>query len=500
MSNAASFSGALVSSVLIPVAALSGVAHAGPVDLVGFGAPAIGRGGGGVALTDGAQTAFRNPATLQDMTASQLVLGVSLLRMQFEPVPSFWWDTNRDGFIDDSDDPLRVDVDPDPADAIWVALGRPIGSRFGIAFNAMIPVRRMLRIETFEPSLPNYFMLANRAQRFDMALSFGWEQLNGISVGGGVEVIARARYALTTTLDLSLRGAEEGDDELGALVTDIELDAHTMVLDLVPGLAPIASVHWDVGRLVPPLDGLSLGGAYRGSTGLPVDVTVDLQANVAAQDVGEAEDVGVSILVPIHLAVFDHYVPARWSMGVAWTQADLFRLYVDAYHTIWSPMPLSVAHVVDTEIQSQLLALPDPEVADGNQLQASLRNTWSTRLGGELQLPALSVGGRVEQVVFRLRAGGGWEPSPLVSQSATTALLDADRLILAGGAGIAHGDPFELVSGPVSWDLHGQVQLLGSGELPVDTTPYREGAPVYGGTIPIGGVVWATGLQWAIDY
>ncbi len=477
-----------------------GTASAGPVDLVGFGAPAMARAGGGVALTDGAQTAFRNPATLQDMELAELAVGASLFRMQFAPFPDVWWDTNQDGLIDDQDTPLELDQPVDPADAVWVALGRPIGSRFGIAFNAVVPVRRMLRIQTFEPSLPEYFMLENRAQRFDMALSFGWEQLDGISVGGGVEVIARARYSLTTTLDVTVRGAQEGDTDAGSLVTDLALDPHEMTLDIVPGLAPVASLYIDFGRFLPVLDGLTLGGVFRGATGLPVDVTVDVQANITAQDVGEAADIGTTILVPIHLSVYDHYVPTRWSLGAAWSRPDLLRIYADAYRTRWAGMPISVAHVVDTEVQSQLLSLPDPTVADGNPLDATLRNTWSARAGGEITLPAIHVGGRADALRPILRAGWGYEPTPLVSQASTTALLDADRLILAGGAGVEHLDPFGLVEGPVRWDLFGQVHVLGQGELPVDTTAYRAGAPVDGGSIPVGGMLWTAGLQWSIDH
>lgn len=477
-----------------------GAAWAGPVDMVGFGAPAMGRAGGGLTLSDGAQSVFLNPALLTQMESSQLVVGFTLLRGNMAEAPPVWWDTNRDGVVDDQDSPLQVSVDPDPADALQLALGRPIGKRFGVAFDMMLPVRRMLRIQTYEPSLPTYIIQDNRAQRFDMALGFGWEQLPGISVGGAVEVIARARFTLDTTLDVTVRGAQEGDTNVGALVSELSLDPHTMMLDIVPGLAPVASVNWEVGELIPALRGLAIGSTYRGSTGLPVDVLVDVQANLQATDVGELDPVGTTLMVPIRLDIFDHYVPARWAAGASWTWPEHLRAFVDVRHTWWRPMPLSVAHVIDTSVQSQLLQLPDPTVADGNQLSATLRNTWSLRAGGDAWLPRWQSGGGIGWLQGVVRAGAGYEPSPLVSQQAITSMLDADRLILAAGLGVAHGDPFGLITGPVTWDLHGQVQLLGKGDLPVDTTPYRPGAPVDGGTIPIGGVLWAAGLQWGIDY
>ncbi|MCB9777776.1 MAG: hypothetical protein H6742_04365 [Alphaproteobacteria bacterium] len=478
----------------------TGFAWAGPVDLVGFGSPAIGRGGGGVALVDGAQTVFRNPATLQDMQSSQLAVGFHLMRGSFDPVQDLWWDTNQDGRVDDSDAPLSVPVDMESADAVWVSLGRPIGGRFGIGFNGVLPVRRLLRIETFEPSLPEYFLLANQAQRFDMALGFGWEQLPGISVGGGVQLISRARLTMNTTLDVTVRAADDGDTDVGTLVTDLQLDPHAMTLDIVPGLAPMASLYWDAGALVPALQGLTAGFCWRGSTGLPVDVAVDVQANILADDLGELDPVGITALVPLRFEFFDHYVPTRVDAGLAWTTPDVFRVYADLRRTWWAPMQVSVGHVVDTEVQSQLLALPDPVVTDGNDLDVVIGNTWSVRAGGEVRLPAWEPGGEVGRLQGIIRAGAGFEPTPLRGQRANTALLDSDRLILAGGLGIEHGDPFGLISGPVSWDVHTQVHMLGQGSLAVDTTPYRPGAPVDGRPLPIGGTVWAAGLQWAIDY
>ncbi|NOY26785.1 MAG: hypothetical protein GXP62_13010 [Oligoflexia bacterium] len=477
-----------------------GAALAGPVDLIGFGSPAIGRGGGGVALVDGAQGVFRNPAGLADMPGAQAVLGAQLVRGRFDQVPDVWWDTNRDGLVTDADSPLQVNVQPDPADAIWLALGRPIGSRFGIALNATIPVQRVLRVQTFEPSLPNYAFLDNQAQRFDMALGFGWEQLPGLSVGLSVEVIARTRLTFDATLDVTLTGAGKDGQDLSALIGDLTLDPHAMTLDIVPGLAPVAAVYWDVGKLLPALDGLAIGTTYRGASGLPVDVGVDLQANFNIEDVGSLDPVGVTLVVPLNLSLYDHYVPARWAMGAAWSLPDRLRLYVDVNRTMLAAMPLSIAHTVNTEVQSQLLSLADPVVGDGNEVDVTLRNTWSTRGGAEISLPRWDLGGEIGWLQGVLRVGAGYQPTPLVSQGTDSAVLDADRLILAGGLGVAHGDPFGLIAGPISWDAHVQVQTLGRGTLPVDTTPYRPGAPVDQGGLPIGGKIWMAGLQCAINY
>ena len=116
-------------------------------------------------------------------------------------------------------------------------------------------------------------------------------------------------------------------------------------------------------------------------------------------------------------------------------------------------------------------------------------------------LPEISVSSKAETLRIRLRGGGGLEPSPLVSQGGRTALIDSDRLVFACGLGLEHGDPFDLVAGPVRWDLHLGVQPLASGTLDVgDQTPYRPGAPVDGAAIAVGGRLLSAGAQWSVDF
>lgn len=488
--------------VLLPaflLALLAGPAAAGPVDLYGFDSRSMGRGGGGVALADGPGDVFRNPALLDELQGLQLSLGYTLARGEFEPFPEVWWDTNRDGLVDETDTPLRVSSDMDPADGLMFGLGRPVGERFGIAFAGYFPKDRLLRIDTFDSSLPTWFMYDNRAHRYELSLGFGWEQLPGLSVGGAVEVVTRVRLNVVLTLDMTVSGAEEGDSGLGDVVEEIALDVHQLEVDLVPSFAPVASLHWDMGQLLPPLDGLHLGAAFRGSSGLPVDVVVDIQGNVRAEDVGELEPLVIPLLAAVRLDIFDHYVPDRLTLGLAWDREPL-RLYADLQRTWWNRMRLNVAQASGS-VTLPLVSLQDPALVDGNPYALELGAVTSVRLGGEVQLPELPLSTRAGALRPRLRAGGGLEPSPLRSQGPRTALIDADRLVFACGVGVEHDDPLELVAGPVRWDLHLGVQPLATGKLDVgDQTPYRPGAPVDGASIPVGGRLWSAGLQWSFDF
>jgi len=474
-------------------------AFAGPVDIYGFDARTMGRGGGGVALSDGPGDLFRNPALLQQMELFEAQLGYTLARSSFAPFPDVYWDTNQDGIVDDTDTPLQPSSAVDPADALTIGLGRPVGDRFGLAIAAYVPKDRLLRIDTFDSSLPNWFMYANRPHRYELMVGFGWEQFPGVSVGGAVEMVTRVRMRITLTLDVGVTGAGEGDESLGDLVDQVGLDVHQLEVDLVPAFAPVASLAWDVGELIEPLDGLHLGMSYRGRTGLPVDVSVDLQGNISAEELGELEPLVVVLLSSIQMDIFDHYVPDRLLVGAAWDE-DPVRLYVDLERTWWNFMRLNVVQSEGT-LDTQLLSLPDNTIADRNPYSLELSATTSVRAGGEFAFAEIPLSTNAEYLRFRVRGGGGLVPSPLVSQGGKTALIDADRMVLSAGFGAEHRDPFELVGGPVNWDIHATMQLLASGQLDVgDATPYRPGAPVDGASIPVGGKLWSAGAQCSLAF
>jgi hypothetical protein len=486
--------------LLLP-AILARPALAGPVDVFGFGADSMGRAGSGVALAASPSGVFANPAGMARMPRSELMLGYSLQRGDFADLPGLRWDTNQDGLISDSDAPLRLDSDPLPADGLSFALGRPVGKRFGVALAGFVPTRGLLRIHTFEPSLPTWFLYENRLQRYELILGFGWEQLPGVHIGGAVELITRARYQLTATMDAKVRGAQEGDSDAGQLIGPIVFDAHEMVIDLVPSYAPIVALHWDVGEAIPPLEGLELGGTWRGAVGLPVDVQVDLQANIDVQDVGDLDPLTIPVVAPFHLSVYDHYVPSRLALGVGYVHpGGRGQVGLDLVRTAWQEMQLNVAHTVSAEVQTPLVQIAEGTIEDGNALSVELRPVWSIRGGGEWWLPPLSTDGRWGTLRLGLRGGGGLEPSPLVSQTSQSSLLDADRFLVAGGLGLQHADPFGIVGGPVNWDAFAQLHRYAEGELQVGGGADRPGRPVGDVPIPIGGHLLAAGMQWSFEY
>lgn len=476
------------------------VAFAGPADTFGFGAAAMGRGLGGIALSDDVAGVFVNPAGLRELQQGTALLGYSLLRHDLPDMPSVRWDTNRDGLVDERDEPLSVNADYGRWDGLQLGLGRPLGNRIGLAVNAFIPADRLIDISTFDPSVPTWFMYENRQRRFEMAVGFGWEQLPGLYLGGTIQILTRNRFSLNATLSGTARGARSEDDQLLQLVEDVTLDIHSMSLDLEPELSPMIGMLWDVGTQIPSLDGLRLGATWRGPTSMLVDVDVDLQIDLAASEVGDLEDLTVAALTPFTLLAVDHYLPAQWGFGISYEHEDVLRVYVDARHTRWDQMPLNIS-VVSGEVVLPLNSDDPIALSDGNEHLVVLQSTWSPRMGGEVKLPTWTINDFIGPVSPVVRAGWSMEPTPLRELGENIATVDTDRMVISGGFGVQHGTPFELVAGPVSWDVFGQIHPLASGAVPVSyADPYLPGAPIGASSIPVGGRLWAAGLQWRMAY
>lgn len=469
--------------------------------MFGFGARKMGRAGGGVAVDDGVEDVVLNPAALPGNPNPEVIVGFLGAQMAFAEIPGLWWDTDRDGRLTELDDPLDVNGGYDPVQAVILGARRPIGERFAFGAGLVLPVNRLLRLQTFEPQLPTYFMYANRVQRYELGIGAGYHIWGGISVGAGITSVSRASYRLDATLDVTLSGAEEGDEDAGDVV-GLALDAHAMELDLVPGVTLHFALQWDAGQAVPALDGLVIAGSWRGEAGLPVEVDVDLQVNVATEDTADLESILLPLVLQVELGLFDHYVPEQWVGGVAYTLLDTATVSGEVRWTRWDRMPMSVARVLSSSLEGAAVDFGEDPVDDENDYTITMTSTVSPRVGLDLRMPAIAAGDRFGELRILARGGFGYESTPLESQTTASALLDSDRVIFSLGAGVEHDDPFRrAVRRRVHWDGYFQYHLLANGELvrPEPDAP-TAGYPVGGGSVPIGGHLLAAGLQWSLEY
>lgn len=474
------------------------VAHAGPIAAYGFGGAAIGRGQGGLAIADGGMTVFRNPALLQELAWAEAAYGYALNRSAFPAPPPLHWDTNRDGQLDDADDPLTLSADRPRADGSMVSMARNVGDRMGVALNAFMPTDQFLRLRTTEPALPAWVMHGNRTQRLELAVGLGVEVVNGFSIGIASEMVGKAKYRINGTIDIAAGAATDAEATADDLIEYVRVDVHEMTLDLVPRLVPMLGVHWDVGTIAEALQGTTLAATWRGSSGVPVEADIDLQINGRLAEVGDLESVNLALVIPVELSIFDHFVPERWSVGMAY-QHNSVRIYADAHRTRWSAMQVNVAHLSEAAIRSQMFQVDEDSVDDANDYSVEFRDTTSVHSGFEVRLPTWRSGPNQGPVELTIRGGGAYIPSPLTSQGASTAFLDSDRFLVSGGIGLVHRDALDLVPGPVAWDAYVSQQRLAEGAL-IPDGEVRPGSPIDGRPIPVGGQMWSAGVQGTVSF
>lgn len=452
-------------------------------------------------MDDGAESVLLNPATLAGTDIPEVSIGFLAADMRFTEMPGLWWDTNRDGRLTSDDPPLELADRYDPVQAVILGATRPIGPTINLGIGLLVPVQRLLRLSTFEPSLPTYFMYSNRVQRYELGVSGAWRPWGGLSVGVGVTMIPRARYRLAGTLDMTVSGAEDGDTDASDVLA-MGLDVHAMELDLIPGIAPHVGLHWDAGKAVPALRGLAFGASWRGEAGLPVDVDIDLQINAGTEDVGDLEDLVLPLLLGVQLGVFDHYVPEQWVGGAAYTLLDTATISGEVRFTRWDRMQVSIAQVASASVSGGAVDFGEDPVVDGNPYDITMEPTISPRVGLDLRLPPVNGGARFGEIHVLARGGFGYEPTPLARQTAASALLDSDRVVFSVGAGVEHNDPFRrAVERRSRLDAYFQYHLLATGALvrPDPGVP-TAGYPVSASSIPIGGHLLAAGLQWSLEY
>lgn len=488
-------------SLCVLAQALMVPALASPAEAFGFGARAVGRGGAGVAMPGDAGSAMLNPASLADRVGSQAYFNYPLVRYSFDETAAVWWDTNRDGLISEDDAGLDLNGGYDPSDHFSFGIDRSFKDKVFLGFSVLLPKDRLLRLHTVEPELPSYVMYNNRFNRYGLALALAGEPVRSLQLGVGVQLLSHSTIDVALTIDAAVAGEPDEDTSLDDVVA-AELDIHDVDFDLISDAIPTAGLRWDIGELVPALDGLAIGAAWRGQGELPVALTIDGQINASAEEIGDLDPITAVVLLDASALLMDHYMPTQLNAGVSYTFRDRVSAYADLLHTRWAGMKLNVTTVGDAAVQTTLVDLSELVITDGNGTgHVVWRNTTGFRVGADARLPELPFPERLSPAHLGLRAGFGVEPSPLVQQGADTALLDADRLIFAGGLGLTHAPIFQLTEGPIAWDLFTQVHVLAQGELdrPATDAP-RAGYPTAGGNIPIGGRFYTAGLQWSMDY
>jgi hypothetical protein len=504
--------------VLLVAASRPSSTSASPADLFGAGGPSLGRAGSGLATDSDPLATFRNPAALGFAPGSEITLGFHLggirLRCFGEPIsrsprecPSIILaDGNRDGVVDRENPDDRWQPSPGDYPAPHgLYLGGTVALRNWLRLSAGItlPLQRLLLIRTEDPWMPYYPRWKNRHQRLALYFGGALRIIDGLYIGGGVSVLARAKLTLNFRVDALVSDEDLAGDDEGPLHVDFAVNPYGIEVDVRPALAPIAAIAWDLGTVNPKLAGLRIGAVYRHPLKLLVEpAVVGLDLYGVVDDVGSFGDVLVPLRTQVLFSYLDFATPRQVALGVG-LDKPRFQVALDATWSQWSKALPSVASVDEegTDIAIGLVDLEPAVVNARPYAPLAWRDTVSLQIGGEvrpkprpLQGP---LGARMREVGIVVRAGYGFEPSFVPEQTGITNFLDNPIHRIAAGLSLQSWNPFGHADGQVALDLFGQAHVLqrrvhtkdpdrlGDGTLP--------GTPL-GGTVDSGGLVVIGGL------
>lgn len=243
--------------------------------------------------------------------------------------------------------------------------------------------------------------------------SLGLEPYRGIYVGGGAYITVRSTASVLFNTTLSGTTSDES----------LELKGKT-------GISPIAGI------IIKPLkiagskkvDFLKVALAYRGKSEYTVGIKTDVNATIGGSPL---------TTLPLDLIFLDAFVPQQLSIGIKiipLTDIQGLSVGLQTNYAFWNELD---------DIMKEKDSVRD-------ELNLDFKNVFNTSVGVEYNGNELYV----------IRAGYGYEPSPLVSTSSGKAnLVDSTRHIIGMGAGYT----FKRVPGfknPLSVDAAYQLHLL----------------------------------------
>ena len=374
--------------VLAMALGAAGPVFANPLDTFGYTAKGMALGGAMTAAASSFDATYYNPAGLGMLKGFDLGLGAMTYKT-FLTAKYSTLDKASGQLVRQStrrNDTVRGSGDVGIASP--VPLGKGLERVLFLGASVVIPGTTLYAVRERPIQQPYFPFMEDRNRRLvlNVAAAGRWKWL---MVGAGFTFIP------------SVKGRVNVDFTDGGNQNLTEVDVGTRV-------SP------NLGVLVEPVPGLTLGLTWRGENRL--DLSIPVSAVLADN------------LAPVRLKVtaVDYSTPHQIALGAAY-RTDRFLVTGDVTYSVYrrfrSSAPDVILYSSKTEVLKQSIAL-DPGFHD----------TWAVRVGGEFKpLKALA-----------LRAGFAWIQSPVPAQTGVTNLLDGDRYV--GSVGL--GFDAEAVGGP----------------------------------------------------
>ncbi|MCA9564421.1 MAG: outer membrane protein transport protein, partial [Myxococcales bacterium] len=284
----------------------------------------------------------------------------------------------------------------------------------GTTVNVMIGATTSLGVERlrlgFAAMLPVAGTRSQQSVFPDEREQFYSNSLNFDLLGGRVDhsvVLVAAAYELTDWfalgIGLSFMPAATTDN---AVYTDSPVDLSDVDINVDLGIE--GRFRPNAGMLFSPTENLRVGLAFRDEQYLRVSGTTEVQVR------GLQDQEDYPFYQPLDLTI--QYSPRQFALGLSW-EDDSFVVGTDFTFYQWSRYP------------------------DHHGERAGFDDTYSIRVGGEYEFAEGHI----------LRAGIGWEPTPVPHQSGRTNYVDNSRVLASLGSG--HEIPFGDSALKISWHI-----------------------------------------------
>lgn len=295
---------------------------------------------------------------------------------------------------------------PSTSSGTTIGLGLKAGHRFGVGLALYLPGRpdgshfldfNVIKYRFFDSYTP-FDLQTSRMDRVVILPAAGLRVTDRLDVGLGMSILADATSSFITTIPL------DSSREV-RMVSD---------LDIPPTGAPYA------GLMLRPLERLAMGLVYREEIKLKVSALADTEVSVGF---GSLQ---FPVWLPLHITAITHFSPRQLDWGASYRIGSELLLAADILFAQWSsyipPFPEvtgidpAAFEKVPEGLRPELPFVPPVEVA-------RFKNTLTPRIGAEWKRWA----------PLALRAGLGFEPSPVPEQTGTSNILDADRVVVSAG-------------------------------------------------------------------
>ena len=484
-------------------------AHANQGDIMGIGAAAMGRGGGGVAIADDVFALYYNPAGMAQMERGAFAFGAHGGHMRLRGFPEIAWDANNDGVVNTNNpyDRWRVsEYDYDDPSGFHAGLVKSYTKWLRLGLCLTLPWKRLITVQQEDPYLPYYVRWKNRPQRLSIYAGLSLQPIDGLAIGASVAILARCKLVLDFQIDATIT-----DEQLSSgnpdepLSLDLNVNPQYIELDVRPAFAPILGLRLDMKLIHRSLAGWTWGVVYRHPIDLLIEPTIlGLNLYGRAEELGSLQQIIIPLQAQIFFSILDYYTPRQLAIGTA-LRRDRFTVYTDLTWNEWSEALPSVSHIDEgeTEVKIGLVEL-DPSVTNAREIEPlGWRDTWVFRIGFEITPPETSVANKFKQVGFVFRGGYAYDPTWVPDQTGLTNFMDSDHHVASFGAGIRVGDPFEVIEGPISLDAFLQLQKMVERTHVKSQAVLADGVPAgypANGEITTDGIIVAAGATLTFNY